>query len=245
MKQEEKKIIIWLVVIIVAIVLVAAGYFLIKNRNNLFKQPAPVSAEFSIYGPIDYAKYEKIGLKKEKVDILFGKMKETTEALKIKPNDYDYLIQLGGFEKILKEYDAALKTYSQAISAFPDYGVAYAETADIYIYPLGRYNEAEDYLKKAIERMPYRSDYYRWLADLYIAKFPQKKAEIEPLMLRGAKETPSNALSFYSYLVVYFQREGDFNKAITYTNKCVQIAPEAERANFRQTLGELQAELKK
>jgi len=245
MKKQEKIIIICLVIIVAVIASGTAGYFLLANKFGWFKQPVQIAVEFSIDGPIDYAKYEKSGLSKAQIDVLFEKMKKLDEALKQRPDDYDNLIQLGGFEKILREYDAALKSYDQAISAHPDYGVAYAEAADLYIYPLGRYNEAEEYLKKAIEIMPYRSDYYRWLADLYIAEFPEKKAEIEPLMLAGAKETPDNALNFYSYLVVYFQQEGNYQKAIDYTNKCLQTAPKADQAKFRTTLQELQAEFKK
>ena len=201
-----------------------------------------VKAGFTLNGPIDYAKYEKLGLKKGQIDVLFEKMKKLDESLKQRPNDYDDLIQLGGFEKILKEYDAALKTYEQAILAFPDYGVAYAETADLYIYPLGRFDEAEDYLKKAIERMPYRSDYYRWLADLYVSEFPDKKSEIEPLMLSGVKEAPENATNFYRYLIEFFRQEGNYQKAIDYAKKSLKLNPQEEI--LKKTLIDLQAQLK-
>ncbi|MFA4872100.1 MAG: hypothetical protein WC610_03560 [Patescibacteria group bacterium] len=235
----SKKKIIAIVIIILIIILgvVASFYFWPKSgvENNQAK------AGFTLNGPIDYEKYKKAGLTQDRVDILFNKMRDLDNKIQKTP-DYIAMLSYAGFLKILKENDESLKAFERARDKFPDFGPAYAEIADLYIYPFGRYDEAVDLLKLAIEKAPYRSDYYRWLADLYVAKFPDKKTEIEPLMLSGAKETPENATAFYNYLISYFEREGDLKKAIDYAKKSLAVKKEAA---IETVLKDLQGRVKK
>ena len=235
----SKKKIIAIIIIILIIILGAATIFYFWPKDNS-ENRNQAKAGFTLNGPIDYEKYQKAGLSQDKVDILFNKMRDLDNKIQKAP-DYIAMLSYAGFLKILQENEESLKALERARDKFPNFGPAYAEIADLYIYPFGRYDEAVDLLKTAIKKSPYRSDYYRWLADLYIAKFPDKKSEIEPLMLSGAKETPENATAFYNYLISYFEREGDLKKAIDYAKKSLAVKKEAA---IETVLKELQARMK-
>lgn len=177
-------------------------------------------------GEIDYAKYESKGFTKEKVDQILGRIALLQTEIDKEPTAYDYVLQQGSLYRILGEYDKAEEYYFKALDINPDFGPAYGELANIYVYPFKDYDKAVEYYQLAIEKEPYRSDYYRWLADLYVSQFPEKKGEIEDLLVEGSKVTPGNEAVFYSYLASFFKNEGNIAKAKEYANKYLKINPE-------------------
>ncbi|HQA63861.1 MAG TPA: hypothetical protein PK085_02010 [bacterium] len=210
-------------------------------RGNYFRQPDTASKEFDIYADIDYDKYEQIGFKREKVDKLFEALINVDKKLQETPNDYEYMLQLAGYKTMLQEYDSALATYEQAISLHSEWGPAYAEAGNLYVYPYADYQKAAEYYQKAVDLAPYRSDYYRWLADLYVAQFPERLGEVEQLMVAGAKANAGNEAAFYSYLITFFSQQGNIAKAVEYAQKTLQYDPDNE--NVQRELAEFQAQL--
>jgi len=210
-------------------------------RGNYFRQPDTASKEFDIYADIDYGKYEQIGFRRDKIDKLFEGLRDVDKKLQETPSDYEYMLQLAGYKVMLQEYDSALETYEQAISIHPEWGPAYAEAGNLYVYPYADYQKALAYYKKAVELAPYRSDYYRWLADLYIAQFPEHLGEVEQLMTDGAKANKGNEVSFYSYLITFFSQQGNIAKAVEYAQKTLEYDP--DNASVQRELAELQTQL--
>jgi len=217
MKKQEKVIILTTLVVIFVMGVVALNLWDKQKEQN------PVEND-----GIDYLKYESYGYTREKIDQIFGRIELLEEAIKSEPDAFDYYLQIGSLYKMIREYELAEQAYLKSIEINPDFAAGYAELANIYIYPMGRLEEAEENYLIAIEKTPFRSDYYRWLADLWVSKFPEKKPEIEGLMLKGVAEGPANSTAFYGYLVNYFEREGNYNKAIYYAQKAIANDPENE-----------------
>lgn len=226
MKKQEK---IFFILIGIIIVLIIAGYFLFKNIKS--------GDDDSISNNIDYDKYEQVGFNRTQIDTLFDAIKELEISLEHNPSNFDSWLKLGTLYKTLKEYDLAMQNYLTAIEKNEAYAPGYAEAAELYVYPFENYEKAEEYYKIAIEKAPYRSDYYKWLADLYRNEFPEKKNEIEQLMIDGANYDLGNALVFYSYLVDYYSFEDNISKAIYYANKSLAIEPDNE--NLKRILADL------
>lgn len=235
----KKEVILIILILILIFGLVIFYWFNQKHQpESININEEAIGLDF--YEPINYEHYQAIGFSREQIDTLFNRLRELDQILKDDPDDYESILKMAGFLKMLREYEDAMKVYHQAIKAYPGFGAAYAELADIYVYPLGQYDQAVDYYQKAIEFSPYRSDYYRWLADLYVSQFPEKKSEIESLILAGVEETETNAEPFYNYLITFFQREGNLDKAIEYAEKSLAINPDNDI--YRQILDELRVE---
>lgn len=234
----KKRFLIIFVIILVLVALIIAAIWAVYT-GRLFSGDISGDVEFSLDAPADYAKYSQYNLKQESVDTLFNRLKTLRDELAVDPEDYEKQLSYAGLLKILHENDAAENKYQEIIEKFPDFGPAYAELADLYVYPLARYDEAMELYKQAVAKSAYRTDYYRALADLYISKFPDKKSEIEPMMLAGIEKMPSNAENFYSYLGAFFYQEKQYDKAIDYFQKCVEINPDNEI--YSQTIKEIQA----
>jgi len=212
-------------------VIVSIGVLILVNIGKSFwfllskKSDSDTGRELT---EIDYDKYAEIGYDAEKVDKLVKLIDEIDVKISEDPTDYEIYLKKASIYRSLHEYDLAEKVYFKAIEKFPDFGAAYGELGEMYLGDFQDFEKSVEYFKLAIEKSPYRSDYYRWLADVYSAKFPEKKGEIESLMLAGVMDSPENAATFYSYLVNFFDKEDNMDKAIEYAMKALEIDPSNE-----------------
>ncbi len=74
-------------------------------------------------------------------------------AVRLAPKDYNYLLNLGITQNLLKKYPEAVATMSKAISIKPKEGIAYYERANIY-RSHGKYQESVKDYQKAIQINP-------------------------------------------------------------------------------------------
>ncbi len=226
----KKKIAIFLLIAAAAIGILTAGWLVFFRVAD--------SEGFDIQGEIDYQKYHAQGFTREQIDKIFANLRENDQKLKENPNNFILWAKQGTLLKIVKEYQLALENYQNSLKINPAYAPVYAEVAELYVYPFNNFELAEKYYKLAIEKAPFRSDYYRWLADLYISEFPEKKSQIEPMMAAVAEDYPDNP-AFYSYLANFFLKEGNNEKALKYIKKCLEIKP--DDPTFQSLLEELES----
>jgi len=224
-----KKFLILLIIIFLCsigiTVFLFKDYFFLKNNQPIIKET------------LDFEKYLAIGYSQEQIDRLFAELDRLNSSLEDNPNDYNTLLKIGNIYMMIKEYEKAEIVFLKIIEIEPAFAPAYANLGELYGSFWEEKSKAVDNYKKAIELYPWKSQYYRTLADLYRSDFPDKKNEIEPLMLKGMKEYPDN-VDFYTYLVSYFRQENNIPKAINYLEQALRIEP--DNITLKQELVELE-----
>lgn len=109
-------------------------------------------------------------------------------ALDVRPNDKDALYARGMFEQEHEMLNEAMKTYTQAIKAHPDFREAYYNMGYLHMFYLKLYSEALQYFDQAIQADPkYYQAYYNrgysfeLMGDINNAAIDYKKAlQIQP-----------------------------------------------------------------
>ena len=224
-----KKFLILLIIIFLCsigiTVFLFKDYFFLKNNQPIIKET------------LDFEKYLAIGYSQEQIVRLFAELDRLNSSLEDNPNDYNTLLKIGNIYMMIKEYEKAEIVFLKIIEIEPAFAPAYANLGELYGSFWEEKSKAVDNYKKAIELYPWKSQYYRTLADLYRSDFPDKKNEIEPLMLKGMKEYPDN-VDFYTYLVSYFRQENNIPKAINYLEQALRIEP--DNITLKQELVELE-----
>lgn len=220
-----------ILLIIVFLCSIGATIFLFKDYFFLGDNQ-PINEE-----TWDFEKYLAIGYSQGQIDKLFAELDRLNSLLENNPNDYSTLLKIGNIYMMIEEYEKAEAAFLGIIEIEPNFALAYANLGELYGSFWQEKLKALGYYEKAIELNPWRSQYYRSLADLYRSDFPEKKSEIEPLMLKGIKEYPDN-VDFYTYLVSYFRQEDNIPKAINYLKQVLEIEP--DNAFLKQELIELE-----
>jgi len=137
--------------------------------------------------PDYYEGYLQLGL-------LFSELRDPlaidyfNNALEIRPNDRDALYARGMFEQEHDMLNEAMKTYTQAIKAHPDFREAYYNMGYLHMYYLKLYSEALKYFDQAVQVDPqYYQAYYNrgysfeLMGDINNAALDYKKAlQIQP-----------------------------------------------------------------
>lgn len=231
-----KRNIIAIIIILILVLIVVAGYFFIQYK--------PVDQTLEGYLNSKRAYYiEELNLSEDSLNKILDQIFLLEEELKVQLENYRDLIQVGVLYQRLHEYDLAKEKFEKAIEVLPGEGTAYGNLAELYVFNFKDFDKAVENYKKAITNDHWRVDYYRSLADLYQSEFPEKKTEIESMFLDGVEKNPNKKKDFYSYLVDFFWLEGQFDKAIDYTKKLIEIEPNNQQ--WQQILKDLQAELNK
>ena len=94
---------------------------------------------------------------------------------------------------------------------------------------LKQYKKAESAYKMIIELSPGNVRTYRQLADLYRIPELGKQDEIPSVLEKGLVHVP-NEPDLLSYLAVYYQEKGNVEKAISYYEQLLKVAPQNQAA---------------
>jgi len=230
----NKKFLILLIIIILCSIGVATFLFkdyFFPNDNQ------PTNEEILNEETWDNEKYLALGYDQNQVDKLFTELNRLNSLLENNSNDYNALLKIGNICMMIQEYEKAEVLFLRIIEIESNFALSHINLAELYGSFWEEKSKAVEYYKKAIELNPWRSQYYRSLADLYRSNFPEKKDEIEPLLLKGIKEYPEN-IDFYTYLASYFRYENNIPKAIDYLKQALELEP--DNITLKQELVELE-----
>lgn len=220
-----------IIILLIVLCLIGTTVFLTKDY---FFSPDNVLPTGKDWNP---EKYLENGYSQEQINRLFAELERLSSRLEQLPNDYNTLLKAGNIYFMLGEYEQAESIFIQILEIEPSFAPAHANLGELYAGFLIDKNKALENYEKAIESNPWRSQYYRSLADLYWSDFPEKEKEIEPLMVRGAEKYPENK-DFYTYLASYFAQKNNLVKAIQYLKLALKIDPDNE--TLKQELTELE-----
>lgn len=137
----------------------------------------------------------------------------------------DATLSVGLYLNLLGETDLAIEQYEYLLINRPTHSTVMNNLAWIYIEG-GEYEKAEEYFKTNIENNPDFSNWYINLADLYRSYIPEKKSEI-PTLIQGGIDVKVEDFALTMYLAEYYESEKDYEKALDWYNKALEINPNA------------------
>jgi len=236
--MKNSKVLLGIGSIILLLILAGGVYFL----GRFFSQPASSEHGLAAYlGSKRQSYIEGLSLSASSTDKIIEVILQTEDDIKKIANDYQKIVQVGVLYQRLHEYDLARSRFEQAIQVLPGEGLAYANLAELYVFNFKDFNAAAENYKKAVELDYWKVDNYKSLSDLYRSQFPEKKSEIEGLMLSVLDKSNGNDLAVYTYLMEFFWDEGNLEKALEYDKKAIKVAPDNDY--LKQSLQKLQKEL--
>ena len=139
-----------------------------------------------------------------------------------------------GFSKDQLEYkEGAIKDYKKALevdSKNSDVPTVLNNLANDYKY-LKNYPEAEKYYLEIIEMDSSNIMTYRNLHEFYDLYYKEKADLADDILLKGL-ESNLDSPNLLSALAVYYEKQGDKDKAIIYFEKLLEVMPENEAAKL-------------
>lgn len=162
---------------------------------------------------------------KEEENRLRKSIAEFNDALAIRPDFADALLNLGNAYKRLGEFDKALEFYDRLIAADPQYAKAYFNKGIIW-YQLKQYKKAKTSLLKYTEigygNLP-SAWYWAGVSSGYLNEFPQA---IE--YLKKSVDLDSSKWEVWSFLGMAYGNTEDWEKAVEAFQKAFSIHPSNE-----------------
>ena len=171
----------------------------------------------------------------ENIDIAINSYQK---AIRLKPNYFSALADLGTLYQNEGNYSKALEYYLQAIKAKPDDDMIYyifSLLADVYNY-LGYYDMAIDSLENFVQlRQDYPFSIYFYKMGKTYFNLQQYDNSIEYFQ-RAISENPKYADAYYDLGWVYYELDL-YEEAITAINQVIKIDP--DRADSHYVLGNI------
>ncbi len=170
-----------------------------------------------------------------------GRRDEAIEAFKqmirITPNDADAYCNLGTTYRDLGRHDEAIEAFKQTIKLNPNNTDAYCNLGTIY-RDLGRRDEAIEAFKQMIRINPNDADAYYSLGITY--KDLDRHNEAIQVFKEVIRIKPNNAI-VHATLASLYAKSGDFDKAIEYQEKAIELADDKTKKEYEKRLEEYKA----
>jgi len=150
-------------------------------------------------------------------------------ALKLDPESPEILNNMG---RALGNDMSAAEYYHRAIDLKPDFYIACVNLANLY-YNNGRSEEAVVILKKAIQIDPEEPAAYNSLGNVYLVEGNNREGI--RFFKKAVKADPKYAIGYSNLAVAYFQ-EKDFDLAVTYCRKAIDLGHTVNPDFFKHLL---------
>ncbi len=151
------------------------------------------------------------------------------EAVSLIETSYDYdapWLELGGYRRLLGDYDGAAAAWKFLIEIRPQAFVPYHNLGDLYAFILKDHVRGENYFLKSLEVGPGNIQGYLALAQLYKDSTTLKKQVLaDDILLEGVKANPKDFTLFYA-LGEYYRDNADKASALKYFEDAQKISPE-------------------
>ena len=139
------------------------------------------------------------------------------------PKDISLMLQMGNLKYQLGDLASAQEWYERILSTHPQDAPA-LENLGQTLYEMGDFSGAQKRWRAALAIGPYEVTYLK-LADLLQEKFPERKAEIQPL-LEEAIATLGQTPGLLTRLGQWYAGEGRYQEALSHFEVAEQLAPD-------------------
>lgn len=221
----------------VVIVLAVLYYFQSQGLVKIF----PSSEERNIKKILEIDETQFVpaqGLSEEDFQAKIAELYEWKETVLEDPTNVNSWMRFGNVKEFLNDHAGAIEAWKKVVELQPPNFVALNNIATNYQYFLKNYPEAEKYYLLAIQANGGYTSAYQGLMDLYHFNYKEKQDLYEPIVLMAIANDSSNAPSYYSALVRFFARNGNFEKAREYMPQLTELKPEAA-ADFQEEFPKL------
>jgi tetratricopeptide (TPR) repeat protein len=202
---RKRKIIIWGVVLVLVVLVVGAG--------------AGAAYKYEEW------KMARLAKKSEMGDKYLRQYLEAKAKIKIDKNDFDAYNKKGFAEAELGYFSAAENDYLKSENLNPANLFNLNDLVNLYLKEKN-YPKAEEYYLKIISFDPKNSPTYQGLATLYYDFYPEKKEEIEKVLLKGIEQLPEDQ-NLLGLLGAYYRTIAkDIPKTIEVYEKLLKLRPD-------------------
>ena len=149
--------------------------------------------------------------------------RDAKAKLKQDPEDFGAYFEIGFVKAEFNDYPGAIEAYKKSYELNPNSMIALNNLGDVYA-KMKNYSKSEEMYQESIAKFPDYTQSYYALIDLYQNYMPEKKAEIEKVLLKGLAGLPTDQ-NLLSLLAGYYRETKQIDKAIAVYEKILELRP--------------------
>lgn len=183
--------------------------------------------------PLEYEVAFGPTIPEEARDVITSNVTRISTQLTRYPYDGNQWMNLALQYYQANDFAAAERVWTFIASMVPANVTAFENLGRLYHFEYKKYEQAEEYFKKAIEANPDRKEAYFELFDLYRYSYKKDTSAAVDIMKVGAERFPDD-VNFPAGLGVYYRDSGRPNQARVYFEKALSMAREIGDVNLIQ-----------
>lgn len=150
--------------------------------------------------------------------------RDAKAKLKQDPEDFGAYFEIGFVKAEFNDYPGAIEAYKKSYELNPNSMIALNNLGDVYT-KMKNYSKAEEMYLESIAKFPDYTQPYYALIDLYQNYMPEKKGNIEKILLKGLDGLPKDQ-NLLSLLAGYYRETKQIDKAIAIYEKILALRPD-------------------
>lgn len=150
--------------------------------------------------------------------------RDAKEKVKKDPEDFGAYFEIGFVKAEFKDYPGAAEAYKKSFELNPNSIVALNNLAGVYI-KMKEYSKSEEAYLESISKFPDYVQSYYGVIDLYQNYLPERKSQIEPILLKALSGLP-NDQNLLSLLAGYYRDSKQNEKAIGIYERILSLRPD-------------------
>jgi len=213
------------------------------EKSDRYEEVRQTCKKAILIDPNDAKTYTFLGSACRQLGLYEEGVQAFKQALRIDPNYADAYLHLGHVYYALTRYEEAIQSYKQVVEIDPNRADAYYNLGYAYS-KLGRYEQEVEAYRQAISIDPNELSSLNNLAWLYSTcpedEFRNGKAAVELARRSLALPVPNNHGSLDTLAAAYAEC-GDFEKAIEYQKKAIELAGDNAKPGYEKRLAAYRA----
>lgn len=211
------------------IVVLAVGYYFI----NEFYLSKTSEQEFNVEEMLEF-KLVREDFVQEQIDDYQQRFEKIKNQILASGNDFNFSAfnSLGMIKKALYDFEGAKQVWEYANIKSPKNSLSFFNLGILYMDDLKDNQKAEEnflIVLKNSKGEKGNEQYYRIIVGFYAYYYPEKKAQIEKILLDALKlENYKDNVNILALLAAYYQDEGQKEKALEYWERALVLDPENE-----------------
>lgn len=220
-------------IIVLILVILGIGYYFLNefylSKNKTENQNIAVSLD-----QIFEFKVVRSDLTQEQINKYQSEFNEDVKRILASPDkfNFDALNGMAMIKKILYDFEGARDAWEYISIMRPKNSLSFFNLGNLYAEEFKDNQKAEYNFLKCLENSEGESgneQYYRGIVNFYTYYYPERKEQIEKILLEILKtEQYKKSQDVLALLATYYQNNNQNNKALEYWQKVLELDPENE-----------------